>query len=57
MTGFQLTRPRVAPASAWVEPAQAPAAESPIRAGRHASEVKARLTLRRLFYAARHAAR
>jgi hypothetical protein len=57
MTGFQLTRPRVAPAPAWVEPAQAPAAESPIRAGRHASEAKARLTLRRLFYAARHAAR
>jgi hypothetical protein len=58
MTGFQLTRPRpaVVPTSVpWAEPAQTPAAESPIRTGRHASAERARLTLRRLFYLARHA--
>ncbi len=60
MTGFQLTRPRpaVAPTQLpWAEPAQTPAAESQIRTGRHACEARARLTLRRLFYLARHAAR
>jgi len=59
MTGFQLTRPRAAvvPTSVpWAEPAQTPAAESPIRIGRHVSAGRARLTLRRLFYVARHAA-
>ena len=60
MTGFQLTRPRPAVATKsmpWAEPVQTPAAESPIRTGRHASEARARLTLRRLFYVARHATR
>jgi hypothetical protein len=47
MTGFQLTRTRVA---TWTEPAQAPAA-----VGRHASVQRARLSLRRMFYTARHA--
>jgi hypothetical protein len=59
MTGFQLTRPRpavVPTAAPWSEPAQTPAAESPVRTGRHASAGRARLTLRRLFYTARHAA-
>jgi hypothetical protein len=59
MTGFQLTRPRpavVPTAAPWSEPAQTPAAESPVRTGRHASAGRARLTLRRLFYMARHAA-
>jgi hypothetical protein len=57
MTGFQLTRPRpgVAPTAAPWSP-QAPAAES-IRTGRHACPARARLSLRRLFYLARHAAR
>ena len=60
MTGFQLTRPRpaVVPKQVpWAEPAQTPAAESPVPAGRHAATARARLTLRRLFYAARHASR
>lgn len=60
MTGFQLTRPRpaVVPTQVpWSEPAQTPAAESPVSAGRHASAERARLTLRRLFYTARHAIR
>jgi len=47
MTGFQLTRPR---AASWAETAQAPTA-----VGRHASAKRAKLTLRRLFYTARHA--
>jgi hypothetical protein len=54
MTGFQLARPHtaVAPApAAWSDPAQSP----PL--GRHASVVRARLSLRRMFYSARHAAR
>ncbi|MFL6162288.1 MAG: hypothetical protein ACJ74U_08665 [Jatrophihabitantaceae bacterium] len=58
MTGFQLTRlrPAVAPRQVpWSEPAQTPAAESPVRTGRHASAGRAKLTLRRLFYVARHA--
>ena len=57
MTGFQLTRPRpgVAPTAVpWSESTQS--AESPIRTGRHAGTARARLTLRRLFYTARHAA-
>ena len=60
MTGFQLTRPRpgvATPAAPWSEIAQTPAAESAIRTGRHACEARARLSLRRLFYTARHAAR
>ena len=59
MTGFQLTRPRpgVATSAPWSETAQTPAAESPIRVGRHACEARGRLSLRRLFYTARHAAR
>ena len=49
MTGFQLTRPQ---AASWTEPVQVPAG-----AGRHASAMRARLNLRRMFYTARHAAR
>jgi hypothetical protein len=49
MTGFQLTRPQ---AASWTEPVQSPAG-----AGRHASATRARLSLRRMFYTARHAAR
>ena len=59
MTGFQLTRPRSAvpaPAS-WSEPAQTPAVDASIPAGRHACAARARLSLRRLFYTARHAVR
>ncbi|HEX2904487.1 MAG TPA: hypothetical protein VHO01_13620 [Jatrophihabitans sp.] len=53
MTGIQLAPPTaVAPKPAtWTEPAQQPAL------GKHGSVVRARLSLRRMFYAARHAAR
>jgi len=60
MTGFQLTQPQaaVAPKSAtWSQPAQTQTAESPASLGRHSSALRARLTIRRLFYTARHAAR
>lgn len=53
MTGIQLAPSQTAVApkpAAWSEPAQ-PAL------GKHGSVVRARLTLRRMFYAARHAAR
>ncbi|HTZ45835.1 MAG TPA: hypothetical protein VMB79_18385 [Jatrophihabitans sp.] len=56
MTGFQLTRSHTAVApkpATWSQPAQTPTAELP---GRHASALRAKLTLRRMFYAARHAA-
>lgn len=49
MTGFQLTRSGVA---SWPAPTR-----DAVGAGRHASNVRARLTLRRLFYLARHATR
>ncbi len=57
MTGFQLTRPHSGVTKTtvpWSEPA---AAESAIRAGRHGCDARARLSLRRLFYVARHATR
>ena len=53
MTGIQLAPPHTAvphKAATWSEPAQ------PVL-GRHGSVVRAKLTLRRLFYLARHAAR
>ncbi len=52
MTVFQLNRPQAttAPAS-WTQ--ATPVVERPAR---HATESRARLTLRRLFYTARHAA-
>lgn len=53
MTGIQLAQPQtaVAPKStAWAEPT-APAL------GRHGSVARARLSLRRMLYVARHAAR
>ena len=46
MTGFQLTRPGTA---SWTVPAR-----EAVGSGRHASDVRAKLTLRRLFYLARH---
>lgn len=49
MTGFQLTRPG---AASWTVPAR-----EAVGSGRHASNVRARLTFRRLFYLARHARR
>jgi hypothetical protein len=49
MTGFQLAGPQT---GAWVQPVSAA-----VQPGRHASASRARLTLRRLFYFARHAAR
>jgi hypothetical protein len=48
MTGFSWTQPRSA---TLVRPADVPVA------GRHASAQRTRLTLRRMFYVARHAAR
>ncbi|HEY0168518.1 MAG TPA: hypothetical protein VGB75_15855 [Jatrophihabitans sp.] len=50
MTGFQLTR---SGAASWT----APTRDAVVGSGRHASHARARLTLRRLFYLARHAAR
>ncbi len=52
MTGFQAVRPRPAVATA---PAVRPEFVQPV-AGKHGSVVRARFTLRRLFYVARHAA-
>ncbi len=49
MTGFQLTR---SGAASWTAPAR-----DAVGSGRHASNARARLTLRRLFYLARHATR
>ena len=49
MTGFQLARPGSA---SWTVPARETASS-----GRHASDARARLTFRRLFYLARHATR
>jgi hypothetical protein len=49
MTGFQVTRPGTA---SWTLPTR-----EVVSAGRHASNQRARLTLRRLFYLARHAVR
>jgi len=49
MTGFQLARPGSA---SWTVPAREAAGS-----GRHASNERARLTFRRLFYMARHATR
>jgi len=53
MTGMQVARPQTAVApkpATWSEPT-APSL------GRHGSVVRAKLSLRRMFYAARHAAR
>ena len=53
MTGMQVAGSQTTAApkpAAWSEPTQAVL-------GRHGSVVRARLTLRRMFYAARHAAR
>jgi hypothetical protein len=49
MTGFQLARPGT---GSWTVPAR-----KAVGSGRHASNVRATLTVRRLFYLARHAAR
>jgi len=49
MTGFQLTRPGTA---SWTLPAR-----EAVGSGRHASNMRATLTWRRLFYLARHAIR
>lgn len=49
MTGFQLTRPGT---TSWALPAR-----EAVGAGRHASNLRARWTVRRLFYLARHAIR
>jgi hypothetical protein len=49
MTGFQLTRPGTA---SWTVPAR-----EAVGSGRHASDARAKLTLRRLFYLARHVKR
>lgn len=49
MTVFQLNRSQSVP---WTQPI--PVADRP---GRHASLSRAKLTLRRMFYVARHAAR
>jgi hypothetical protein len=49
MTGFELTRPGTA---SWTLPTR-----EAVGSGRHASNLRARLTLRRLFYLARHAVR
>ncbi len=49
MTGFQLTRPG---AASWTVPAREAAGT-----GRHASDGRAKLTFRRMFYLARHASR
>jgi hypothetical protein len=48
MTGFSWTQPRTA---TLVRPNDLPVT------GRHASALRAKLTLRRMFYLARHAAR
>jgi len=48
MTGFSWTQPRTA---TLVRPSALPAT------GRHASALRAKLTLRRMFYMARHGAR
>jgi len=49
MTGIQLTRPQ---AAGWTQPAAQPA-ESPT-SGRHASTERAKLSIKRMFYRARH---
>jgi hypothetical protein len=49
MTGFQLTRPGTA---SWTVPAR-----EVVGSGRHASDARAKLTFRRLFYLARHVKR
>jgi hypothetical protein len=48
MTVFQLNRPQTV---TWTQPTDAA-----VRIGRHASALRAKSTLRRMFYAARHAA-
>jgi hypothetical protein len=52
MTGFQWTQSRVA-----TLPLPSSQTEPAVRPGRHASALRAKLTLRRIFYLARHAAR
>lgn len=49
MTVFQLNRSQSA-TTTWTQPSRALD-----RPGRHASELRAKLTLRRMFYVARHA--
>ncbi|MDQ1732792.1 MAG: hypothetical protein QOK10_2951 [Pseudonocardiales bacterium] len=49
MTVFQLNRSQ---STTWTQPTHVAH-----RPGRHAIELRARMTLRRLFYVARHAAR
>jgi hypothetical protein len=49
MTGFQVARPRTA---SWTLPAR-----EAVGSGRHASNLRARLTLRRMCYLARHVRR
>jgi hypothetical protein len=49
MTGFQLTRPGTA---SWTLPVR-----EAVDSGRHASDLRARWTLRRMFYLARHVRR
>jgi|GEM_PF-2510142 hypothetical protein len=49
MTGFQLTRPGTA---SWTVPAR-----EAVGSGRHASDARAKLTFRRMFYLARHVKR
>ncbi|MCW2541773.1 MAG: hypothetical protein JWN95_3498 [Frankiales bacterium] len=56
MTGFQLTRPKSATTAGWAKPTKsADVADRPNRVGRHASMTRARLTVRRMLYVARHA--
>jgi hypothetical protein len=55
MTVFQLKGPQAATTAG--ETRLAPGTSPAIRPGRHAVAQRARLTLKRLFYVARHAAR
>ena len=55
MTGFQLTRPKMG-GRAGVRTRSETDTRSRLP-GRHASTTRARLSMRRLFYLARHAAR
>jgi hypothetical protein len=56
MTGFQLTRPKSATTAGWAKPTKPTRSDDVAdRPGRHASMARARFTLRRMFYVARHA--